>query len=138
MAIYKVPRVQEIILPVLRERLPGVKCGSWVESVDLRQLPLINVRRVGGIDIDLDRLGKPTIELTVYSSDGLVEAEDLYLDARQVIWEMVKYQTVTPAGYLHSFNETMGPTQLDSPFDDTWRIQGLIQLGVRPPRNTQE
>jgi hypothetical protein len=133
--VRRLPRVQEIILPVLREQLPGVKCGSWVESVDLRKVPLINVRRLGGLDVDLDLLGKPTIELTAYSSDGLVGTEDLYLDARQVIWDMVKNQTVTPLGYLHSFFETMGPTQFDSPYDDTWRIQGLIQLGVRPPRN---
>jgi hypothetical protein len=98
-------------------------------------MPLINVRRLGGLDVDLDFLGKPTIELTAYSSDGLVGTEDLYLDARQVIWDMVQNQTVTPLGYLHSFRETMGPTQFDSPYDDTWRIQGLIQLGVRPPRN---
>ena len=134
MVVRMLPRVQEIILPVLREQLPGVKCGSWVEAADLRQMPLINVRRLGGLDKDLDYLGKPTIELTAYSADGLVGTEDLYLDARQVIWEMVQKQTVTPLGYLHSFFETMGPTQFDSPYDDTWRIQGLIQLGVRPPR----
>lgn len=128
------PRVQEIILPVLREQLPGVKCGSWVESVDFRRLPIINVRRLGGVDVDLDRFGKPTIELTAYSSDGIVGTEELFLDARQVIWNMVRHQTTTEAGYLHSFFESMGPTQFDSPYDDTWRIQGLISLGVRPPR----
>lgn len=128
------PRVQEIILPVLRAELPGVTCGSWVSDVDKRTYPLINVRRIGGLDVDPDQLGKPTIELTAYSRDGLVGTEDLYLDARQVIWDMVRNQTVTEKGYLHSFFETMGPTQFDSPFDDTWRIQGLIQLGVRPPR----
>lgn len=128
------PRVQEIILPILRAELPGVTCGSWVSDVDTRVFPLINVRRIGGLDVDLDYLGKPTIELTAYSRAGLVGTEDLYLDARQVIWEMVRNQTVTEKGYLHSFFETMGPTQFDSPFDDSWRIQGLIQLGVRPPR----
>ncbi|WP_223840007.1 hypothetical protein [Saccharopolyspora pogona] len=136
MVIKRLPRVQEIILPVLREQLPGVKCGSWVEAVDLRQFPLINVRRLGGLDKDLDFLGRATIELTAYTTVGLVETEDLFLDARQVIWNMVRDQTVTPAGYLHSFRETMGQTQFDSPYDDTWRIQGLIQLGVRPPRQT--
>lgn len=134
MVVRKLPRVQEIILPVLRAELSGVTCGSWVRDVDTRTFPLINVRRIGGLDVDLNYLGKPTIELTAYSRGGLVATEDLYLDARQVIWDMVRNQTVTEVGYLHSFFETMGPTQFDSPFDDTWRIQGLIQLGVRPPR----
>lgn len=128
------PRVQEIILPVLRQELPGIKCGSWIETVDLRSMPLINVRRIGGLDVDLNLLGKPTIELTAYSGGGLVETENLYLSARQVLYDMVQQQTLTDKGYLHSFFETMGPMQFDSPYEDTWRIQGLIQLGVRPPR----
>lgn len=128
------PRVQEVILPVLRDEMPGITFGSWIADVDYRSYPLVNVRRLGGLDVDLDYLGKPTIELTAYSRDGLVATEDLYLDARQVIYNMVKNQTVTSLGYLHSFFETMGPTQFDSPWDDSWRIQGLIQLGVRPPR----
>ncbi|MBM7771978.1 hypothetical protein JOD54_002182 [Actinokineospora baliensis] len=74
----------------------------------------------------------PVIEMTAYSRDGLIATENLYLDARQVLWDMVRDQTVTPRGYLHSYFETMGPSQFDSPYDDSWRIQGLIQLGLRP------
>ena len=128
------PRIQEVLIPALREALPGVTISSWISDVDKRQFPIINIRRLGGLPKDVDRLDKPVIELTAYSRDGLVATENLYLDARQVIWDMWKTQKVTPAGYLHSYFETMGPTQFDSPFDDTWRIQGLIQLGLRPPR----
>lgn len=129
------PRVQAVVIPVLREELgPDVKVGSWVEGVDLRELPIINVRRLGGTAIDVERLDRATIELTAYHNGGLVACENLLLDARQVIWEMVENQVVTPTGYLHSFRETMGPTQFDSPYDGTWRIQCLIQVGIRPPR----
>jgi hypothetical protein len=131
----KMPRVQEVLFPVLREEFPGVTVSSWVPQVDSRVYPIINVRRLSGISGFPDRLELPVIELTVYSRDGLVPAEDLYLDARLVIFNMVENQTLTPAGYLHSYFETMGPIQLDSPFDDSWRIQGLIQLGVRPLRS---
>lgn len=127
------PRVQEILLPVLREKLPDVMFTSWVPDVDHREFPLVNIRRLGGLPVDVRRLDRAVIELTAYSADGLVACEDLYLDVRTVIWDMCQSQTVTPAGSICSYWETMGPTQFDSPFDDTWRVQGLIQLGLRPP-----
>ncbi|HVV11578.1 hypothetical protein [Amycolatopsis sp.] len=108
---------------------------SWEKNVKHRTYPFLKVRRLGGLAKDPKRLDRAVIEMTAYTRDGLVATEDLYLDARQVIWDMVENQTVTPAGYLHSFTETLGPTQFDSEFDDTWRVQGLIQLGIRPPRN---
>lgn len=126
------PRIQEVLLPVLREQMPGVTFTTWVPDVDKRVFPFINIRRLGGLPVDVERLDRPVIEMTAYSRDGLVATENLYLDARTVIWRMVQNQTVTPAGYLHSYFETMGPMQFDSPFDDSWRVQGLIQLGLRP------
>lgn len=129
------PRVHEIIMPKLRTELPGVQIVSWLPDLTDRVYPILKVRRLSGIAVDPKRLDRAVVELTVFHNQGIVEAEDLYLDARQVIWEMWDNQTVTPAGHIHSFFETMGPTQMDSPFDDVWRVQGLIQLGIRPPRN---
>lgn len=136
----RMPRIQEVVLPVLRDRLgANAQVVSWVPKIADRQYPIVNVRRLGGLArTDLDLLDHAVIELTVYHDKGLVEAEDLYLDCRQILWEMVRNQTLTTAGYLHSFRETFGPTQFDSPFDDTFRIQGLIQLGLRPTRIPKE
>lgn len=128
------PRVQEVLLPVLREHMPNVTFTTWIPDVEQRTFPLINIRRLGGLAKDVRRLDRAVIELTAYSRKGLVETDNLYLDARTVIWDMFQNQTVTPYGHICSFYETFGPTQFDSPFDDTWRIQGLIQLGLRPPR----
>ncbi|WP_142000341.1 hypothetical protein [Amycolatopsis cihanbeyliensis] len=128
------PRVQEVLLPVLRAALPEVAVTTWVPDVDYRRYPLLNLRRLGGLPVDVRRLDLAVIEMTAFTRDGLVATEDLYLDARQVIWDMVANQTVTAYGYLHSYFETMGPTQFDSTFDDSWRVQGLIQLGIRPPK----
>lgn len=127
------PRVQEVILPVLRERMPLVNFTTWVPDVDQREFPLINIRRLGGLPVDVRRLDRAVIELTAYSRDGIVACENTYLDARTVLWDMWRDQIVTPSGSISSFFETMGPTQFDSPFEDTWRVQGLIQLGIRPP-----
>lgn len=129
------PRVQDVVLPILRAAIPGTEVVSWGADVDYRVFPYINVRRLGGTAVHPNLLDRATIELTVYSADGLVATEDLYLDARFAVWEAVQKQTVVqPYGYLHSYLETMGPIQLDSPWDDTWRVQGLIQLGLRPAR----
>jgi hypothetical protein len=115
--------------------MPDVTFTTWVPSVDHRDFPFVNIRRLGGLPVDVRRLDRPVIELTAYSRDGLIECENLYLDARTVLWDMWRNQIVTPAGSISSYFETMGPTQFDSPFEDSWRIQGLIQLGLRPPAN---
>jgi hypothetical protein len=132
-----IPRVQEVVLPLLRAGLTGVTIGSWGPDVDKRTYPYINIRRLGGVAVDVALLDRCVIEMTVYSRDGIVATENLYLDARKVLWDAVENQTVVSGkGYLHSFFETLGPTQFDSPFDDSWRVQGLIQLGIRPPNHS--
>lgn len=129
------PRIQEVLLPYFREQFPTVHFSTWYNPTDHRTFPFVNVRRLGGLPKDVRRLDFPVIELTAYTRDGLELTEDLYLDVRTALWDMVDKQIVTDAGYLHSYFETMGPTQFDSPFENSWRIQGLIQLGLRPPRN---
>ena len=128
------PRIQSVVLPILRDALPNTKVGSWVEDIDFRDFPLVNVRRIGGPRHDRrpTQLAMPVIELTCYSTVGLVETEQLYEDALEALYESVRLQRKTSAGYLHSMKEAMGATQLPSPFMDSWRVQGLIQFGVRP------
>jgi len=147
----KIPRIQAVVLPYLRAELaadyPDITVGSWIRSVGTNDLdpakrtyPIINVRRLGGMAHATrpDLLDRPVIELTAYGDKRLLleGTEDLYMDARFLLQEMVDKQVVIPgSGHLHSYFETMGPTQFDSPYDGTWRIQGLIQLGLRPVRN---
>lgn len=134
------PRVQAVVIPILREALPcTVKVGSWVEDIDYRNFPMINIRRIGGPRHDrrpVD-LAFPVVEMTAYGIEGLPETEQLYEDALEALYEAVRLQTLTEAGYLHSIKETMGATQFSSLMMDSWRIQGLIQFGVRPPHYQQ-
>lgn len=134
------PRFQEVVLPILRAGLPeDVKVGSWIEDIDYRDYPQVNIRRVGGprsksrpFDID-----QPTMELTAYHNEGLIEAEELYTKSLDLLFEAWENQTVTPAGSLARVEEFMGMTQFSSLFQDTWRVQGLISLSIRPRRKVE-
>lgn len=137
----KLPRVAQVALPILREELAPAtfkKIGTWNEDIDYREFPMLTLRRVGGPRHAKrpTQLGLSVIEMTAYGTEGLPETEQDYEDALEVLYEAVRRQTQTPAGYLHSIKETMGATQFSSLFQDSWRVQGLIQLGVRPPRLT--
>jgi hypothetical protein len=126
-------------MPILREAFPDVKVSSWVEDIDYRQFPMLQIRRIGGTRNDRrpTQLALPVIELTAYATTGLVETEQLYEDALEVLYGAVQSQKQTPDGYLHSLKETMGATQFSSLFMDSWRVQGLIALGVRPRQLTR-
>jgi hypothetical protein len=134
------PRVQAVVLPILRAApgLDGVEISTWVPDIDYRTFPLINIRRVGGArhGEHPNLLDKSVIEMTCYATTGLPDTETLYSEALEALYEAVRKQTQTDAGYLHSIKETMGATQFSSLFMDSWRVQGLIALGVRPPRST--
>lgn len=135
MVVRRIPRVQEIMLPILRSGLPGVSVTSWGPDVDDREFPWLNIRRLGGLPVDVNMYDRAVMEVTAYTDTNLIDCENLLLDARQVLWEAWKAQTVVPTkGSIGSYFETLGPTQFDSPYDDTWRVQYLVQLGVRPIR----
>lgn len=134
------PRVQKVVVPILRgdPRLEGVTITTWVPDIDYRQFPLINVRRIGGSRNDKAPLlhSQPVIELTAFSNQDLIHCEELYETALDVLYEAVEKQTVVQDGYIQSMFETMGATQFSSMFQDSWRVQGLIRLSIRRPRNT--
>ncbi|MGW6624204.1 hypothetical protein ACWF99_23505 [Nocardia sp. NPDC055002] len=130
------PRVQSVVVPILRERFPDVVITTWVPDIDYRQFPMINIRRVGGFRHETrpKQLAMPVIEMTAYGTEGLPETELIYEEALETLFDAVANQTQTEAGYLHSIKETMGAVQFSSLYQDSWRVQGLIKLGVRPPR----
>lgn len=133
------PRVQQVVTALMRDdpRLDGAEITTWVPDIDYRGFPIINIRRIGGI-----RNPKgpkihvlPVIEMTAFHDVGLLECEELYEEALDVLYDAVYNQTLTPAGHLTTIYETMGATQFSSLYQDSWRVQGLIRLGVRGPRS---
>ena len=133
-------RIQAVVVPILRgdPRLAGVTITTWVPDIDYREFPMINVRRFGGVrNPKAPRLhSNPIIELSVYSNAELIEAEEIYETALDVLYDAEHDQVWSPAGYLQNVRETMGATQFSSLYQDSWRTQGLIRLAVRTPRST--
>lgn len=137
------PRAQKVVTQILRNdpRLAGVAITTWIPDVDYREFPMINIRRFGGIRNPKAPLlhTKPVIEMTAYTnvpkSEGLIACEELYDTALEVLYDAVENQTETDAGYLQSVFETMGASQFSSLFQDSWRVQGLLRLGIRAPRS---
>src|SRR5688500_14227760 len=86
MVTRRIPRVQEIILPILKAELPGVQVVSWVPDVDDRVFPIVNVRRLGGLEVDIDMLDRAVVEVTCFTDTNLMDCENLCLDARQILW----------------------------------------------------
>lgn len=131
------PRVQEVVIPILRKHLPkDVMVTSWIPDIDHRVYPIINVRRVGGYRDNRmpKKLDLPIIEITAYGNESIEETEALYSRVLDILYEAKDKQEVVDTGHLSHVKETMGATQFSSLFQDTWRIQGLIQVGVRPAR----
>jgi hypothetical protein len=129
----EMPRVQQIVMPLLQQAFPDVQVVSWVPQMKDRVFPILNVRRAGGYPVDPTLLDRGTVELTSYGNVCLEDTEDLLKRAQIALWNAVGNQTVVPGiGYLHSYRQTFGMTQFDSPYDNTWRVQSLIQFGIRP------
>jgi hypothetical protein len=123
------------VLPILRQALPDASVVSFVPDVDQRTYPLVLVTRAGGTRHETRprQFGLPVIELEVIHDLGLVDAEKLYEDVLDALYNAVRQQiTVEGVGYLHSLLERQGATSGPSPFPDTWLVRGVVQLGLRP------
>ena len=133
-------RIQAVVVPILRgdPRLDGVTITTWVPDVDYRTFPMINVRRFGGTrNPKAPKLHSlPVIEMSVYSNEDLIQVEELYETALDVLYDAEEDQTWTPAGYIQNVRETMGATQFSSLYQDSWRTQGLIRIAIRKPRSS--
>lgn len=127
-------RPQEVVLPILRPALPGVSVVSQLPDADHRVLPMVVVRRDGGIrNPNLPhRHSLPVVELEAVSADSLVECEELYDEALDALISAVRNQTVVPGvGHLQSLREAEGATQRPSAVPDAWAVSGAVRLGIR-------
>ena len=129
--------ITDTLAEILQTKYPDALVDTWTPNVDYRTFPLFNLRRLGGPRHPKrpKLLSFPVIELTLIGTGDIDSTYDLYDDAVLTLYDAVLKQTQTAHGYLHSMEETMGGTEFDSPYTDTFRVQGLIKFGLRPLRN---
>ncbi|WP_264022277.1 hypothetical protein [Mycolicibacterium pyrenivorans] len=124
-----------MVLPILREALPGVAVVSVVPDADYRTFPMVVIRRAGGTRNPNHPAihSLPEVTMEAVSADGLIEAEELYDDALEALYAAVANQTVVPnaLGHLQSLREAQGATQSPAELPDTWSVQGKLRLGLR-------
>lgn len=130
-------RAADILLPILRAALPDVTVASWISDVDHRKLPLVLIRQVGGERSDIlpQKLVFPLVELSVHTRSDLADTEKLYNRAWMALDAARQQQVVTPAGWIHSLEGAVS-TQSIPVFTDSWRVQGVIRIGLRPNNPT--
>lgn len=121
-----------MVLPLLREALPGVQVCTWVEDAAHRAYPVVALNRQGGDGVEQGRtrLQRPRYDLTVVSDQDHVQAEELYADAVAALQDACKRQQVTPQGWLPWITAT-GPTVSRGPWPDTYQAHGEVRVSVR-------
>lgn len=124
-----------MVLPLLREALPGAQVCTWVEDASHRTYPVVVLNRQGGDDVEQGRtrLQRPKYSLTVVSDEDHDQAEELYADAVAALRDACRRQTVTPAGWVPWVKAT-GPMVGRGPWPDTYQAEGTVQVSVRETR----
>ncbi len=119
----------DVLLPLLRAALPSATLGTWEPDVDYRELPYVHLRRAGGARSERlpSLLSRPEVEVTVYHPEGLSEAEELYEDLLDALFDAEHSQTTA----LHRITETEGLSQVPSRIPDTWSAQGVVRVSIR-------
>ena len=128
-------RPAEVVLPILRTALPGISVVTYFNDADHRRLPLVQVRPLGGVGHDRhpELLDVRVIELSAHTATDLAATEELWDSAWRALHKAWLRQTVVAdKGWICSIEKNMGATQSAPIFEDSWRVLGLIQLGLRP------
>ena len=130
------PRVQDIVLPLLREGLgPGVHVRTWSDNVEHREYPEVRVRRLGGLNSlgsIQNGLEHPVVEITATTREGLAATEDLAIRCRNILVNS-RNVVVPGVGHLVRVRETLGMTPFPSEIQGTWRVQQLLRTDFRYP-----
>ena len=127
------PRVAEILLPIIREAVPSAQVATVMPEVSHKDYPLILVRRVGGVAINMDLLDRVTVDIQVFHNGTMAEAEDIALAVRGSLWSAYRKQRVIAGkGHIGYFTEMSGPGSVASDIPGVWRYQALYSVRIRP------
>jgi hypothetical protein len=127
----------DVLLPLLRNGLPGVNVYSRVPDGIPSHLPLVVIRRTGGSSDSPTFYDVPWINVQCWaapspSEDASRIAHDLADDVRRVLWTAWENQTVTPAGWIRRVRESSAPEEINDPDVPMYaRYQATYEIWIR-------
>jgi hypothetical protein len=128
---------QDVILPILRDRLPGVQVMSRVPDGVPDFVPLVVVRRTGGSSDHPWVYDQPWLMFQHWAGpdpggDAGRNAHDLADDVRRALWEAWYAQQVTPAGWMVWVRESSAPEEINDPDVPMFvRYQATYEIQIR-------
>jgi hypothetical protein len=130
----------DVLLPVLRDGLPGVTVFSREPDNLPSFVPLVVLRRTGGGSENPDLLDIPFMSVECWAAadadlDAARKAHLLADDVRRVLWTAWRAQTVTAAGWINRVRETSAPEEVpDLLVPQLGRYQATYEIRIRKAR----
>jgi len=127
----------DVLLPLLRNGLPGVNVYSRVPDPVPAHLPLVVIRRTGGSSDHPTFIDVPWINVQCWAArsdtqDAARVAHNLADDVRRVLWTAWQSQTTTPAGWIRRVRESSAPEEINDPDVPLFgRYQATYELWIR-------
>ena len=131
----RLPRVNALLLGVLRASSPpaGLTMGSRIP--DTMRLPFLMARRSGGAFIHPEQADAPLVDVQVWAI-GEKSAEEISQWARDALYRASRTPRirVPGVGYINFFDEQVGPREIPADTDDhgTVRYQASYSITTRP------
>lgn len=131
----------DVVLPILRGRLPGVNVMSGVPDGVPSFVPLVVVRRTGGSSDHPWLYDQPWIMVQHWAGpepggDARRNAHDLADDVRRALWEAWYAQQVTPNGWITWVRESSAPEEINDPdVPMLVRFQATYEIQIRRNKN---
>lgn len=127
----------DVLLPILRNGLPGVHVYSRVPDPVTDHMPLVVCRRTGGSSDHPEFIDVPWVNVQCWSpptesKDAARAAHDLADDVRRALWAAWSAQTTTSAGWIRRVRESSAPEEINDPDVPLFgRYQATYELWIR-------
>lgn len=131
----------DVVLPILRGRLPGVNVMSGVPDGVPNFVPLVVVRRTGGSSDHPWLYDQPWLMFQHWAGpdpggDARRNAHNLADDVRRALWEAWYAQQVTPHGWINWVRESSAPEEINDPdVPMLVRFQATYEIQIRRNKN---